>query len=554
VAESESFSYVQTVTDEMSAPLHAEAAAVDDLTTAVKKNDAALQANAQAQSVAGQAAATHGGLLRELFTGLVPQISLAELLTESVKKVGEAIVETVEKLGELAFEGVKFALEASEFKENMVSAFSVVKGTAEEGEAAFAAVERIAIASHAPVEASEKLAQELALAGEKNTDNIAAAVAAASSLNSLGLQGGAEELARVLEQSESIGHFQLPKKLQGLGVSVTDLTADLARRLHTTTDVITQQLKAGKIATEVGVAALLDQINQGRVGQAAAKKFDLSDILTDWHNFWFSLAKDVDSSPLTQGLHDFVSAFDEGSSKGATMKDVLVEAFNAVIRWTGAAVTQVTIWSLEAENAFLEVAIALHPAIRSLEHMYEEWEANTAGASRFEPLIRLVADSLVRGATAADFLLTTLFKLHDGAAEAGKGISDGLSNGIADGMANAVRTAHALGDGVKDAIRAALQIHSPSAVTKEFGAQTAEGFELGVAAGGPAIQGALGDMIAPPSVGSAAGQSVASAPSISITWTGDVVSHGNADAHEVAELVESKFSDVVERIVLELGG
>jgi len=67
-----------------------------------------------------------------------------------------------------------------------------------------------------------------------------------------------------------------------------DLMAELAKRLHQPVAAIESEFKAGKIAADVGIAALVDSVNWGKVGDIAQKKLTLKDVWTDFGNAFYS--------------------------------------------------------------------------------------------------------------------------------------------------------------------------------------------------------------------------------------------------------------------------
>lgn len=93
----------------------------------------------------------------------------------------------------------------------------------------------------------------------------------------------------------------------------------------------------------------------------------------------------------------------------------------------------------------------------------------------------------------------------------GQSLMDGLVNGITSGAGAVMDAIRALASSMKDAIKGALGIASPSKVFAELGSFTAEGFAVGVDAEAPAVADSLSAMVEPPAVKdmTAAGESAA---------------------------------------------
>jgi cell fate (sporulation/competence/biofilm development) regulator YmcA (YheA/YmcA/DUF963 family) len=525
----EGFEYETAIKDEASAPAKAMAGALDDLSASIRKNS----------------------------DEMTKSVTAGELLADGFRKVAEAVVDVAKELGAMAFEGAKFAVEAAEFKENMVASYSIVLGTAEAGQAAFDQVQGMAIAAHAPVAEAAKLAQDLMLSGEKNADTISATVAAVSSLQRLGLGAGAEKLTRVIEQSESLGHFQLPKKLQGLGVTVDQLVGDLASRLGKSTAVIKDQLAHGKIATEVGVATLVDAINKGNVGAAAAKKFDLTGVWTDWKNAWTKIVQDIDTAPLIRGLRDFVSIFQDGTGSAKSMQTVVVDVLNTVIRWVGAAVDWVGLMALRFEIGFLKAEIAAEPLIEDMQKLglHVGTLTDLGGA----------AEGLARGLTTVvidvAWLLAHLEKLRETTEpmkvqghEIGTGFIEGMVNGITGGQYGMIKAIHGLGEAGVEALRNIWKSHSPSQVAFELGEGIPEGQAQGIESGSARAASAIGAALRPPDFAGAAPAMGGGSKHIEFSPHIEIHAGSATDAHELADLVLVKITDTIGQINLEMGG
>ena len=123
---------------------------------------------------------------------------------------------------------------------------------------------------------------------------------------------------------------------------------------------------------------------------------------------------------------------------------------------------------------------------------------------------------------------------------------DGFLGGLRARWGELTSTLQALGSQLPDPVRRALGIASPSRVFAELGQYTAEGFQVGVERGSPAVSGALTSLVTPPSLaqGRVGG---AGAPSISVTV---IVERGAGDedtAHVVTDALEEKLAEIFGR-------
>jgi hypothetical protein len=551
------FTYVTAIKDLMSDPAHTQAAALGSLDAALKKDEAALKSHGDAHGEAGKHVKEHEGFLKSFTSSLVPEIAVGELAAEGIKKIGESFVELGESIVEFGIEGVKFALESAEFRENMVEAFTITQGTAEEGEEVYNTISRLADAHHLDIGKSEGLAKELALSGVENVGQLASTVTAIGSLQRVGLEAGAEKVRRLIEQSEAAGHLVLPKKLGAVGFSL----ADLAKGLGETPKQLALDLKAGKITVEQGIRAIDEAINNGKVGQLAAKKFDLKDVATDWANVWRNLTEDVDSGPLVSALRNFVAIFDDGSASGAGMKEEIVSDVNTIIRYLGTGVEDVETFALEIELGFLKGKNAARPLVNEIESLSVSLPTMQAlGAD-----VEWVAENLTTAAIRAAYLVTELAKLqhwlggeaaqalHAGGFASAEDFVGGLAEGIGGGTGLVVGAIRHLGTAGIEALREVWDSHSPSRVAMGVGEGIGEGVAIGADSSSGRAATAIGNVFAPPDfagIGGGTGPSLTiAAGALQVNISGAT---GNADA--IKEVAEEAFADLLERISLELGG
>jgi hypothetical protein len=549
------FEFTTAIRDGMSGPAHAEVAALGELDSALAKSEKSLHSHAAATENAGRMSGEAKGFMKEFTGSLVPEIALGEAAAEGLKKLGEGFVELGEKIFDFAKEGVEFALESAEFKENMTEAFAVVSGTAEKGEETYSAIEKMAAAHHLDIGKSLGAAKELALSGVENERILSDTVQAQGALQRVGLEAGAEKLRRLVEQSEAAGHLILPKKLGAIGFNM----ADLAKGLHETPAELARDLKAGKIEVDRGIAAIDAAILGGNVGQLAARKFDLTDVATSWHNIWRQLVEDVDAGPLTSALRNFVDNFTEGSGAAGGMKDEIVKDVNAIVRVLGELVSDATTLFLKLELGFYEGKIAATPMIAEIHKLgLEGPNLHDIGDSAEH-----IAKAMVVVASATALAVGWIIKLEElkdpvkiGGHEIGVGFVGGLVDGLTGGKFQVVKEVEGLGMAALDALRRVWQSHSPSRVAFDIGFGVGEGMGLGAEASSDRAARGVSDALSPPDFRGASSSAGPSTRNVTIA-AGAVQIHiagSSVDVEAMREVVENALNDAIDRVNLELGG
>lgn len=553
----EGFEYETAIKDSMSGPAHHEAAALGELEKAVEKADASLHKLGEAHEHAGKSHEKGEGLVKSFTSSLIPEIAAGELAAEGIKKLGGALLELGEKVIDFGVEGVEYALESAEFKENMIQAFEVVSQSAEEGEKTYEAIEKMASAHHLDIGKTLAAAKELALSGVENEQIVSDSVQAIGALQRVGLDSGAEKLRRLIEQSEAAGHLILPKKLAGAGFTQEELAEKLG--LPKGSD-----LKKLKIDTDKGIAAIDALINEGNVGKLAAKKFDLTDVATDWRNVWKQLTEDVDAGPLTSALKNFVSIFDEGSASGKVMKDEITSDINAIIAFLGPVVDDVEILVLRMVLGFQNGQHAAKPLVDDIKAMgLEGPDIASLGHD-----VEIFVAGLVHAAAEIAWVIAEWQHLggeHEKAAKEAKNGApwaaaaqswiDGILGVLTGGGYVALESATShLAQGAVDAFRNVWKTHSPSEVSADIASDIVAGYVVEMRGSTTKTGEAVAQAFAPTQTGSApalggGSRSYTIAP-------GAVVIHveSHASASELQSIVENALTDVLERTSLELGG
>lgn len=155
-----------------------------------------------------------------------------------------------------------------------------------------------------------------------------------------------------------------------------------------------------------------------------------------------------------------------------------------------------------------------------------------------------------------DKLLAWRDRVVAGAVEIGSAIIDGIVSGITGAMGSLSDAVSNVGDNVVAWFKDKLGIHSPSAVFRDLGAMTGEGFALGLEDSGERVTGATRAMLA-------RGSSSPALPGTAAASGGATNNHFEFNIHgtnasdigdEVQRRVEIVLAQHYDRAALELGG
>lgn len=180
-------------------------------------------------------------------------------------------------------------------------------------------------------------------------------------------------------------------------------------------------------------------------------------------------------------------------------------AVSAVVNWFTTTIPQlwnnITSWTSSAWDSIVDffrqipqriVAFFMNWTLPGL--LIQHWDSikqgATAGFNAVVDFVRGIPGRIVDGLGALGQLLYS----------AGQDLLNGLINGIRDKVSGAVNAVKDAVGAVIDGAKNLLGINSPSRVFMEIGAYTGEGFTLGIESQQRAAQGAMSNLVAPPSV------------------------------------------------------
>ncbi len=448
-----------------------------------------------------------GGALKKLQAGF-----------EAVKPVALAAAAALAAFGAALAVGAHFAIDAAEFKADMMDAFELYTGSQEAAAATFATVDEIAKHGQLGREKTFAIANDLLLAGIKDGEQLESSIKAVADLQAVAGDAGAGKLKSILEKSVQSGKFTLDaKQLVGTGVQVSELYAELAKRTGKGVAQVEAELKSGTIAADVGISALNATIDKKLGGIAAKQALDFGAQVTQLKDNLSRLFEDVDVGPLGEALHEVLAVFDQSTESGKALKWIVVNVFDALGKIAKAVFPYIRYFMLELVIVALKLYIAFKPFIKQ----FREWMASANEGDALRDLLTFFADIVVGGIVMVAALAAGIVAIGKAALDAYQWVkqlfsgSDGIGSEFVSGIIrgfsagagllyDAVRN---LGKGAITAIKGTLGIASPSKVMMEMGMHTTAGFAEGVDAGAPKARGAVSDMTAPPSAGKSGGSS-----------------------------------------------
>ena len=295
-----------------------------------------------------------GGFLGELKQDMFGTITAATLAAHAIETVAEGVVELTRSIVAAGLEVARFAIEASEMRENATTAFEVLTGSADAGAALYRQIEAVAVGGHMAIGRAQTMAQSLMAEGMRQTETVAATVQAISSLERVGPEGAAARLQKIIARSMASGHFEVQARTLAGVANLPDLMADISKRLHQPVATIEAEMKAGKIAADVGIAAIVDSVNWGKIGDIAQRRLTLKDVWVDFGNAFTRMMDDINVTPIVQSLENVIWVMNGGTQGASDFKDGIKSAMDEASAWVGARINDITVFLLDLEIYYLK--------------------------------------------------------------------------------------------------------------------------------------------------------------------------------------------------------
>lgn len=473
------------------------------------------------------------GDVKGAIAGVTDAISgMAKMLDMVVPGLGEVVSAVVSIVGGLVgasvglvVSGAKFAVAASQAKQQMLSMFDAMGGGVVTGEQVDDMLSNLSDRIRISKDELAPLTQAFLQMGVTSVDALEKLTTAAISAEAITKGGAAAftDLQKKIQLAVETGQgFKLgTKQLLGLraaGVGVSEI----AVKMGMTTQQLTAGLKAGTIdAKKFGDAMTEAVIAKGakpleRMASsfdAVKKKFD-QDI--------GDLFEDIDVGPFMKEVKDLFGIFGQGTESGKAMKAGIGAFFKEVFADATKVVPLVKHFLLDMVIYGIKAYIAAKPIIGWFKELQQNQTVMSALSMAFDTvatvlkvmaigigfaIVRFVALLAAIGAIAvalfaamdavASFTGDALKALAGWASAAATMAVDfiaGLVNGITSGASSVVDSVTNIASKAKDAFKNALGIASPSKVMLEAGDNVSAGVALGIQGGASDVKAASTDM------------------------------------------------------------
>lgn len=500
-------------------------------------------------------------------------------LGEALTAIGGVALGVGAAVAGLLAAGAAFALSAQNFKDDALNSLTAVTGTAEAAAKTYDQLQRISDSVSLSQAKVNEIGTQLLLNGVKQGAQLEATVRSVADLTAVAGDAAASKLTSIINKAAQTGKFTIdPKKLIGTGVNVGDLYAEIAARTGKGVKQVEAEIKKGTIAADVGIDALNAVVNKKLGGAAAKQLLDLDVQFSKFKDNLRRLFENVNVEGFLSAMHEVLAIFDGTSESGKALKWLLTTVFDAVFKAASKVLPYVRYGLLQLVIGALKVYIALKPAIAAIKKMFD----GADGGDVTKKTIDFIVASLESTAIMIGYVIAATIGWYnivikvggalgealsaviswgkeviatiEGLFSAGETIAsdfiDGLVQGITGGVGRVVSSVKDLGSSAMGAIKGVLGIASPSKEMAKLGGHTAAGFAQGVSAGAGDAQGAMSDMVTPPSP--AAGPGPFSSGKGGGVYNIEINLSGGASQKD-ADLVAAALAQVLEQLGLEQG-
>ncbi len=407
----------------------------------------------------------------------------------------------------------------------------------------------------------------------------------------MGARAGAGEVMSAIDRvasstatsREQVARFA--EILQRGGVRGANLTTALraaatrAAALGDESGAAFAQMAVGAARSGVSINRLADDVQARFGGVAARRMLDLGVLSTKLRENFASLFDGLNLEPLLKLFREVVGFFSQSTATGRALKTIVEAIFQPMINSAGAATPivkrffqgmviaalYVTIAFLRLRNWFRDTFSGSFLA--RLDYMKI---ALYAGAGAFGAFLTMAALGIGAIALALGVIFSPIIAIVLGLRMAYRGfrllgeawrqmrgewgnigsqLVTGFVNGIKNGLNRAKEAVRELGRGAIEALRGALDIHSPSRVFAELGRQIPAGVAVGVDAGAARADDSVASMLEiPETLGAPAGRG----GSVSVSF-GDIHVNGG-DSAEIAANLRDEVARLFEGLALTMGG
>lgn len=543
---------VKAAKEKLKAAVEAEKEAVSRATLALDKmgltyGDTAKAAKVAADSAKKTASASGelsgplgdaAGKLQSFTEKMKTGAGIASLLVAALATVAAALAGVVVSLG-------KFILESANALRTMGLFREAATGSAENAKAFGHQIDALGDKIPTSREELNKLSVEMSkslvstrVSGQGIVDTFNAVAQASAAMG----DSTGKAIGNIIERGKNLGRIGIGfNELQGTGIASQDVAQQLSKNLGIGINEAQMQLRMGRVKIDAGAKALREVVEKRFGGINARRMLDLNVIAMKFRDNLQRLTEDVNLEPILGGFERMGKLFSQNTVTGRGLKQ-LVTAFGEGMGKIFKFVTPL------AEKFFKQLIIeSLKLEVNVLR--LNKWFKETFGAD-FTSKIDLASTAITAakvafGLLAAGVAITAAgivavvaavyavqeaiksgLKWIDSLKEAfktggwsalGSAIISGLVDGLKAETSRLWTAVTTIADGVKNAFKGALGIHSPSKVFEGFGKMTGAGFERGVEASSGGANAAAERMVTPPSIAAPRGGGGSNTVSASVT-------------------------------------
>jgi len=363
------------------------------------------------------------------------------------------------------------------------------------------------IAANVPI-AREQVAEfgrQLQLAGI-NGSRLQTALTTIAMIESV-VPGAGAKIEGLVERFQRLRRAVLTKAdLEGTGLALVDVAAQLAKAMGITQAAALQMLQNGTASTDKVLEAMRKAVEQKFGKTIAAQMMSLSVQFQKLKENIAALFSGLDLEPFLAGLKSITDLFSQNTATGRVLKELMTMIFQPIIDGIAKVLPLGRAFFLGLAIGALQVYIALKPlgkaiaeALGGADKAKALENAMWAGRVAAHALgfgIKLImygilgAIDIVQGFAAAwdwiqgvigkiQMIPAALMALIAMGPAAASGLVDGFVNGITSAIGAAVAAVTSLGASVETALRNALGWHSPATLGVDAAGAIGQGFEVG---------------------------------------------------------------------------
>jgi len=552
---------------------------IDELKDRTKGLSAAVSA------AGGPVASLKGRMeqLKEIMGGGGGAMNLAALAAAGLVA---ALVAVTAAAGAAAFSFAKFVLGAANAARTAGLMREAAYGGMVNAERLGDHIEQLSRKVHTSKTALNEMTNSLALAGVGGQTLIDTLNAVAQADAAVGA-GAAATLRSLVERGRLTQRFVLnPLELQGTGVGFDDIAKSLSKSMNVGVNDAKRALLSGRVSLEAGAKALRGAVEEKFAGINLRRLSDLNVLAEKFKERLASLAKDVGLEKLGTGLQRLLALFDDSTVTGAALKQIVTLLGNGLVKALVASLPLVRALIIGMTVGTINVILGLLKLKKSFEGTFGKdllgkVDLVTAAFDFGRKAVVAVAIGVAVLAAAiglalAPFIyfgakvwevfsgLYDLVVWADGKIRGvdwkatGRAIVEGIRDGIKAGGNAAIGAITGLGDDLKNAFKAKLEIHSPSDAFRREGKQIPAGTAAGIDEGADEANDAVQRMIRPSlpagggGGGGRAGGGLVYAPVFNLTVTG-AGDDASSIAKAIRPAVRAELQRAFDELAAELG-